>query len=60
MAAQPRRKPRLGATGFLIPLGLLLAAMLIWRRRPRAAAAAIGWPPNGYSPASAASENPTL
>jgi undecaprenyl-diphosphatase len=36
----------LGAPGFLIPLGLLLAATLIWRRRARAAvalaAAAIG------------------
>jgi undecaprenyl-diphosphatase len=36
----------LGAPGFLIPLGLLLAAILIWRRRARAAvalaAAAIG------------------
>jgi membrane-associated phospholipid phosphatase len=36
----------LGAPGFLIPLGLLLAATLVWRRRARAAvalaAAAIG------------------
>jgi undecaprenyl-diphosphatase len=36
----------LGEPGFVIPLGLLLAAMLIWRRRARAAvtlaAAAIG------------------